>query len=140
MGNYWSFLRNYVNGLRAALANRLAANYYEKFERTGLLEHIDDAIWATGRAVHLTSNENPVYLNNLGLTLMRRFKSTGSIEDLDRAIEKNEQAVESIAVDHPDRALTIWELHCRVGLRGQGLSRTLIERLRRRNKQLNSSQ
>ena len=113
MGNYWSFLHHCLNGLRAAFSNRRATALYDRFERTGILGDIHQAIAAAQRTVELTSNENPnrfAYLNNLGIALMRRFERTGSMEDLDHAIEKKEQAVKAAPVDHPDCSMYLRNL------------------------------
>ena len=58
----------------------------------------------------LMPNDHGKYLNNLGASLQTRFKKLGSISDLNRAITKMEEAIQSMAAEHPDRAICLTNL------------------------------
>ena len=61
---------------------RLAKNY----ERTGSLEHLNEAIRIMEQAIDMTGGYiQPSMLSNLGAMLGRRFERTGSMDDLNRA-------------------------------------------------------
>ena len=82
------------------LGNQLGRRY----ERTGKMEDLEDAINRVREAVAATSNNHPDRagrLNNLGNKLESR---TGKTEDLEEAIQRAREAVAATPEDHPNRA------------------------------------
>ncbi|KZV73890.1 TPR-like protein [Peniophora sp. CONT] len=89
------FLTNFGN----ALARR--------FELTGELGNIEEAISAHRRALEVTDESHPAKasrLANLGVSLLRRFERTDRLDDLEKAVAAHRLAVELTPVNHPDRA------------------------------------
>ncbi|MET8876228.1 tetratricopeptide repeat protein [Nocardia sp. NPDC004604] len=79
-----------------------------RFERTGSMTDLDEAMESKRAAVAATPADHPDRagrLNNLGLALQNRFERTGSMTDLDEAVESKRAAVAATPADHPDRAM-----------------------------------
>src|SRR5262249_54632346 len=90
---------------RADFLDDLGMEFLERFQRTGHIDDVNQAIVLEHMAIELTSEELPEHpgrLNHLGAALQSRFERAGSMDDLDRAIEINEQAVKLTSEDHPD--------------------------------------
>ena len=78
-----------------------------RYERTGKMEDLEEAIRVARQAVDVTPEDHPDLagrLNNLGLKLQRRYERTGKMEDLEEAIRVARQAVDVTPEDHPDLA------------------------------------
>jgi CHAT domain-containing protein len=69
----------------------LAATLGTRFERSGEMKDLEEAIDTARRAVQSTPPDHPglaMYLNNLGNWLRRRFERSGEMKDLEEAIDK----------------------------------------------------
>jgi len=69
----------------------------KRFEKTGAIDEISNAISAHQRGVQLTPDghvDMPSRLNNLGGSLMRRFECTGDLTDIANAISAHQRAVQ----------------------------------------------
>ncbi len=79
-----------------------------RFERSGELEDLEQAIQVNQQAVNLTPDghaDKPRRLNNLGGALQSRFKRSGEWEDLEQAIQLNQQAVNLTPDGHADKPM-----------------------------------
>ncbi|KAH6871552.1 CHAT domain-containing protein [Thelonectria olida] len=79
----------------------------KRYEQTGMIEDLDDAIKVVNMAVDDMSPDHPALAGALGdLAKQRhmRFELTGLTEDLDHAIEIAAKAVKDLPQDHPDFA------------------------------------
>jgi tetratricopeptide (TPR) repeat protein len=95
----------YLSNLGSALRTR--------FERTGRLADLDQAIQAAQNAIAATPTDHPYragYLSNLGSALQARFERTGRLADLDQAIQAAQDAIAATPTDHPDRAAMLSNL------------------------------
>ena len=84
----------------------LGTTLQTRFERTGDLAALDEAIELCRRAVAATAPGHPdraARLSNLGGVLHGRFVRTGSTPDLDQAITADREAIEELPAGHPDR-------------------------------------
>lgn len=82
-----------------------------RFERSGLIEDLDEAIVVGREAVAASADPNrPVYLINLGLVLWNRYGQSGSLDDLDEFISVSSQALGAPSGEHPERALFLRNL------------------------------
>ncbi len=82
--------------------NNLGEFLQSRFERTGEMANLEEAIETAREAVQSTPHDHPdraARLNNLGTKLGRRFERTGEMANLEEAIE---MARERGAV-HPTR-------------------------------------
>ena len=103
----------------AALADdklsNLAAGLLERFDLTGRIGDVDEAIRVLAAALDATPAADPALpsrLNNLGIALRtRQLRRAGGREDVDRAIAAFERALELTGVDEPDAAA----LHANLG-------------------------
>jgi hypothetical protein len=87
--------------------SNLCTSLLRRFERTGRIVDLDEAVGAGRRAIAAAPVGDPgraVYLSNLGIALSARFKRIGSGADLDGAVETGQQAVAATPADHPLRA------------------------------------
>lgn len=76
---------------------------FERYEKTGSMEDLDDAI-SKIKQVKPTADGDPdlaACLNNLSSMLQRRFERTGNMEDLVEAVRKSEEAVKATPEGHP---------------------------------------
>ncbi|MFY1636561.1 tetratricopeptide repeat protein [Solwaraspora sp. WMMB335] len=92
---------------RAAILSSLATALRIRFERTGKITDLHQAIDAAERAVAAVPPNDPnqpEYLSNLAAALRIRFESTGELIDLDRALNAAERAVAATPAEHPGRA------------------------------------
>ncbi len=90
--------------------SKLCVALQRRFDRTGAIEDLDQAITMGRQAVESIPADHPhrsTYLSNLGGALQRRFERTGLLENLDDAITVDRQAVESIPADHPHRPVCL---------------------------------
>jgi len=79
----------------------------KRYERTGKMEDLEEAIQVARQAVDVTPEDHPDLaerLNNLGNRLESRYERTGKVEDLEEAIRVARQAVDVTPKDHPDLA------------------------------------
>lgn len=91
---------------RDTLLFHYAALKFERYERTGSMEDLDDAISKTKQGKP-TADGNPdlaVCLNNLSSMLQRRFERTGKVGDLVEAVRTSKEAVNATREGHPDLA------------------------------------
>lgn len=90
---------------RAWFLDHLRDLIQERFNRTGALQDLNQAINACEEAVSLTSEttHRATYMHRLGLLLQTRFERTRNREDLNRAIATIEEVVDSTSSSHPDR-------------------------------------
>ena len=85
--------------------NNLGISFRHRFERTGDLPDIFEAIKIQQRAVHLTPNGHahlPRRLNNLGISFLCRFERTGDLTDISEAIQVQQRAVHLTPDGHAD--------------------------------------
>ena len=85
----------------------LAAQLTSRYERTGSIADLENAISVTQDVVNIMPEDYPNQaglLSNLGAQLESRYARTGAIEDLKRAIDVTQEAVDIIPKNHPDRA------------------------------------
>ncbi|WP_405717347.1 tetratricopeptide repeat protein [Streptomyces sp. NBC_01537] len=76
-----------------------------RFERSGTVADLDEAITVYRQAVEATPTDYPdraAMLSNLGNALRTRFERSGAEADLDAAVTVYRQAVEATPADHPD--------------------------------------
>jgi len=76
----------------------------ERFQRTGNLSDILEAISVNQQAVRLIPDAHevmPAMLNNLGTSFQCRFERTGEVDDLSEAISAQQRAVELTPEGHP---------------------------------------
>ncbi|KAF6747008.1 TPR-like protein [Ephemerocybe angulata] len=85
--------------------NNLGAAFKSRFERTGELADITEAIKMQQKALELTPHGHAnlaAYLNNLGGSFMRRFQRAGDLADITEAISARQKAVELTPQAHAD--------------------------------------
>ncbi|KAF6746834.1 CHAT domain-containing protein [Ephemerocybe angulata] len=85
--------------------NNLGNAFLSRFERTGDLSDLAEAISAQSLAVEQTpggDDELPPRLNNLGVSLKIRFERTKVIDDINVAISAQRKAMEFTPEGHPD--------------------------------------
>jgi len=90
---------------RADLVDVAGAIMLDRFEQSGNIDEIHNAISASQRAVHLTTDghaEMPGRLNNLGNTFLRRFERTGDLTDIANAMSAHQRAVQLTPDGHAD--------------------------------------
>ncbi|MFE2267478.1 CHAT domain-containing tetratricopeptide repeat protein [Streptomyces griseosporeus] len=95
---------------RAAMLTNLGTALRARFEQTGELGDLDEALSVSRQAVRDASAglpERAEILSNLAKTLYVKFKRTGALADLDEAIDVGRQAVRAAPPDHPDRAANL---------------------------------
>ena len=81
-----------------------------RFEQTGALGDLDDAVAAGRNAVAATPSDNPDradYLHNLGGSLLTRFMRLDALTDLEEAIRTFGRAVAATSPDDPSRAIRL---------------------------------
>ena len=91
----------------------LSEALWDRFDRTGNVADLDEAIAAIRRAVELTPPGEPDHqaaLSNLGAALLRRGDRTGNAADLDEAIAAIRRAVELTPPGEPDRLAALSNL------------------------------
>jgi tetratricopeptide (TPR) repeat protein len=87
----------------ATLLTYLGGSLRSRFERTGNLQDIAEAIAVQTRAVDLTPEGHvdlPRHLANLGNSYARRYEDTGDLQDVVEAIRIHTQAVELTPEGH----------------------------------------
>ena len=88
-----------------SLQNNLGVFLEARYERTGDMADLEEAIQVNRQAVASPPGDDPnlaPYHNNLGNKLMRRYHRTGDINDLDEAIQISERAV-ALTSDDPSK-------------------------------------
>ncbi|WP_328842656.1 CHAT domain-containing tetratricopeptide repeat protein [Streptomyces sp. NBC_00258] len=98
---------------RAEYLNYLGNALQARFERTGDLSDLDQAIATRQEAVQTTPADHPnedLYLHNLGLALGARFRRTEDLLDLNQAIDHLQAAIRATPADHPKRAGRLFHL------------------------------
>ena len=76
--------------------NNLGTSFRHRFERTGDMDDLSEAILNQERAVQLTPEEHPnllTLLDNLGTSFSLRFKHTRDMDDLSETIQNQQHAV-----------------------------------------------
>jgi tetratricopeptide (TPR) repeat protein len=89
--------------LPVALGN-LGNCFYARYEYTGSLQDLADAISAQRRTVQLSPGDDgdlPAYLINLGNLLQCRFNVAGDLGDISEAISVQQRAIYSTPKGHP---------------------------------------
>ncbi|KAF7502886.1 hypothetical protein GJ744_004955 [Endocarpon pusillum] len=100
--------------------NNLGTKLSCRYERTGKIENLEEAIRVARQVIEVTPDDHPnlaAGLNNLGNKLESRYKRTGRIEDLEEAIRVARQAVKITPDDHPDLAGRLNNLGSKLGCR-----------------------
>ncbi|KAF6756105.1 CHAT domain-containing protein [Ephemerocybe angulata] len=85
----------------------LSASMHSRFEHTGDLQDIAQAISMKQRALELTPEGHPDMaerLANLGTSIHSHFEHTGDLQDLAQAISMKQRALELTPEGHPDMA------------------------------------
>ncbi|KAJ5804819.1 hypothetical protein N7474_010706 [Penicillium riverlandense] len=80
-----------------------------RYERTGHIEDLEEAIQVSRQAVKVTTSDHPglaAVLYNLENKLERRYERIGQIDDLEEAIQVSRQMVKAAPSDHP--SLVVW--------------------------------
>jgi tetratricopeptide (TPR) repeat protein len=94
--------------LLAAMLGSLAAILLQRFEVTGGIADIDEAVDLLGEAVARTDPQSPdrvARLNNLAIALrQRQLRRRSGRDDLNRAVAAYEEALDATSADDPDRA------------------------------------
>ncbi|KAK8002403.1 hypothetical protein PG989_002122 [Apiospora arundinis] len=88
---------------RAMRLNNLGFFLGEKFNNTGVIADLENAIKTAEEAVLCAPSGHPnmpEFLNNFALRLAERWKTTGAASDLQKAIEIAEMVVEGIPSGH----------------------------------------
>jgi hypothetical protein len=78
-----------------------------RFERTGSLNNLNDAIIKGAETLEIASSDAPLpwlYLDQMGSTYLCRFELLGSMEDVDLSVTLFDAAVDALPKDHPNRA------------------------------------
>ena len=91
------------------LESALGASFLRRFERSGSLGDLSEAIKIQQRAVQLTPDgqvDLPSWLNNLGFSLSRRFERNGDLADTSEAIKSQQRSVYLAPDGHSN--LPIW--------------------------------
>ncbi|EXM12961.1 hypothetical protein FOTG_18569 [Fusarium oxysporum f. sp. vasinfectum 25433] len=94
---------------RAVWLNGLGTKLSRRYERTGEMADLEEAIDLSKQALGSTPDDYPnraAWLNNLGdfLVLRRRYERAGEMADLEEAIGLSRQALDSTPDDHPNQA------------------------------------
>ena len=90
-----------------ALLNQLGNSFLHRFECTGDLQDISEAIRSHQRAVQLTPDGHADLssrLNNLGMSFSHRFERTGDEDDISEAIRSQQHAVQLTPDGHANLA------------------------------------
>ncbi|CAF9931585.1 MAG: hypothetical protein GOMPHAMPRED_005962 [Gomphillus americanus] len=96
-----------------SLQNNLGVFLEARFERTGDMADLEEAIQINRRAVASAPENDPnfaAYHNNLGNKLERRYDRTGDINDLDEAVQISERAVALTSEDQSNLAIRLSNL------------------------------
>jgi tetratricopeptide (TPR) repeat protein len=104
----------------ASRLNNLSHKLEIRYERTGNIEDLEEAIRKAEQAIDMTPKGHPDMagrMSNLGNKLERRYIRTGSIEDLEKAIRRAKQAVDMTPEDHPYLAARLNNLSTKLGRR-----------------------
>jgi tetratricopeptide (TPR) repeat protein len=91
----------------AAMLNNLGNHLGRRYERTGAMDDLEEAIRVARQAISVTPDDHPdlaTWLHNLGTQLDSRYKRTGAMDDLEEAIRVASQAISVTPDDHPDLA------------------------------------
>jgi tetratricopeptide (TPR) repeat protein len=94
------------NRNRASRFQSLGAGLHKRYQRTGHLADLDQAIHYFYQAVEATPDHHPdraSRFQNLGVGLRDRYEREGYIDDLDQAIQYYQQAIDATPDNHPDR-------------------------------------
>ena len=83
-----------------------------RFERTGMLADLDEAVTVSREAVSiaLLGDSRGTCLSNLGNVLRIRFESQGALADVDETVAVSREALEAIPVGHPNRVVIMSNL------------------------------
>jgi hypothetical protein len=87
--------------------NKLGNKLESRYEWTGEMQDLEEAIRVARLAVESTPEDHPDRagkLNSLGNKLESQYDRTGEMQDLEEAIQEARLAVESMPGDHPDQA------------------------------------
>ncbi|KAF8988012.1 CHAT domain-containing protein [Cyathus striatus] len=88
------------------MLDTLATSLKAKFEYTGTMEDLEQAVYNEIKAIDLTPEkhpEKPLMLTHLGNTLMVRFENIGNKDDIMKALSYSEQALHLLPEGHPHR-------------------------------------
>jgi tetratricopeptide (TPR) repeat protein len=95
------------------MLSNLGGALQARFDRTGKLAYLDEAVTTLREAADATPADHPDRaraLSNLGGALHVRFDRTGELTDLNAAVTAGRKAVDSTPVGHPDRAVRLSNL------------------------------
>ena len=98
----------YSHPWRASRLGSLGNWLARRYERTGYVEDLEEAIRQVEKAVNTAPSNHlnrPNYLTSLGNMLVWRFKRTGNLLDIRLAIRLLEEAMKFTPSNSPDRAI-----------------------------------
>ncbi|KAI6154867.1 hypothetical protein BKA82DRAFT_4347943 [Pisolithus tinctorius] len=95
--------------------SRLASALYERFEKEGEMDDLNEAIDLSRAALELRPVEHNKYgrsisLNELAICLSVRYDNQGEEDDLEEAITLGRGALEFCPLEHPDRSVYLYSL------------------------------
>jgi len=82
--------------------NNLGICFLSRFQQTGDLADVSEAIKAHERANQFFPNGHPSPLQNLAKSYRSRFETTGDLSDISEAISANQRAVQLTPNNHPE--------------------------------------
>jgi tetratricopeptide (TPR) repeat protein len=98
---------------RATALSDLAAALQTRFEITGVLDHLNEAVTVQRRALgetHADNRDRTALLSNLGNTLRKRFERTGVTADLAETVKLQRQAIDAVPADGQDHTALLLNL------------------------------
>ncbi|MGX6747264.1 CHAT domain-containing protein [Streptomyces xantholiticus] len=101
------------NPERGRYLSELSLALRERYERSGVLDDLEQAVILGEQAVGVTPDGDPNRagrLSNLGNRYRQRYQRTGVLDDLERAVEVGQRAVEAPSDDPSDRAMYLSNL------------------------------
>ncbi|KAL4962589.1 CHAT domain-containing protein [Aspergillus stella-maris] len=121
----------------AMYLNNLGSRLGDQYSRTGAMTTLEESIQIGWKAIKAIPEDHPdhvIYLDNLGICLGAQYIRTGKMTTLEESIQLGREVIkttpedhpnragramaaleESIQLDHPDRAVYLNNLGCRLG-------------------------
>jgi len=103
-------IQNQVDGEKVAILSNQGTGLRDRYDNTGDLTDLKNALEYFQKALHLTTQFSPEkagILNNLGNGLLAQYECTGNLYKLDQAIEHCQQAVKLTPANSKDKALRL---------------------------------
>lgn len=111
--------------------NELGQALMSRFEQNGLEDDLSRVIELGERAIVACPAHRLACLSNLAYALQNRFEIKGWLPDLDKAITLLEEAVETAAIDDPNRASLLTNLGSALELRFENTGTGSVDDLNR---------